>query len=338
MFENKTILITGGTGSWGNELTTQLLEMNPKEIIIYSRSELSQVNMQRKFNNPKLKFIIGDIRDYESIQQATRDAEYIFHLAALKHVPICEEQPYEAIKTNITGVKNLIRAAIENKAVKVIDVSTDKAVEPMNVYGMTKAIGEKLIIHANTITDKTKFVCIRAGNVLGTNGSVVPYFIDQVKRCKEITITDIEMTRYFLTLKQAIGLIFKAIKSSIGGETFVMKMPGYKIIDIARIILDEFGNEQCNIKIIGKRPGEKLHEVLISKYEVDNSYIYDKDYFVILPQINIEDLKEYYKKLNLKSLNKKEYSSNDYVLGYNEAKEMLIRGGFIHIKENNINI
>ncbi|MBW9158424.1 MULTISPECIES: SDR family NAD(P)-dependent oxidoreductase [Clostridium] len=338
MFEGKSILITGGTGSWGNELTTQLLQMNPNQIIIYSRSELNQVNMQRKFNNPKLKFIIGDIRDYDSIKQATKDVQYIFHLAALKHVPICEEQPYEAIKTNITGVKNLINAAIENNVVKVIDVSTDKAVEPINVYGMTKAIGEKLIIHASTISENTKFVCIRAGNVLGTNGSVVPYFIDQVKRGNEITITDTEMTRYFLTLKQAIQLIFKAIKSSIGGETFVMKMPGYKIVDIASIIQDEFGNEHCSVKIIGKRPGEKVHEVLISNYEAENAYIYDKDYFIILPQINIEGLKEYYKKLNLKSLNKKEYSSNDYVLGYNEAKEMLIKGGFIDNKENNINL
>lgn len=339
MFEDKSILITGGTGSWGNELTTQLLEMNPKQIIIYSRSELNQVNMQRKFNNPKLKFIIGDIRDYESIKQATIDVEYIFHLAALKHVPICEQQPYEAIKTNITGVKNLINAAIENNVVKVIDVSTDKAVEPMNVYGMTKAIGEKLIIHANTITDKTSFVCIRSGNVLGTNGSVVPYFIDQVKNYNEITITDTEMTRYFLTLKQAIQLIFKAIKSSIGGETFVMKMPGYKIVDLAKIIQDEFGDEHCSVKIIGKRPGEKLHEVLISRYEAENAYIYDKDYFVILPQINIENLKEYYKKLNLNPLNKIEYSSTDYVLGYNEAKEMLIKGGFINNnKEININL
>ncbi|MGV8980200.1 SDR family NAD(P)-dependent oxidoreductase [Clostridium sp.] len=336
MFEGKTILITGGTGSWGNELTTQMLEMNPRQIIIYSRSELNQVNMERRFNNPKLKFIIGDIRDYESIKQATKNVEYIFHLAALKHVPICEQQPNEAIKTNITGVKNLISAAIENNVIKVIDVSTDKAVEPVNVYGMTKAIGEKLIIHANTISDNTKFVCIRAGNVLGTNGSVVPYFIDQVKRCNEITITDPKMTRYFLTLKQAIQLIFKAINSSIGGETFVMKMPGYNIIDIARIIQEEFGDENCSLKIIGKRPGEKINEVLISKYEAENAYIYDKDYFVILPQINIEGLKEYYKKLNLNPLNQKEYSSNDYLLGYNEAKKMLIKGGFVKNSENNI--
>ncbi|MGH4120167.1 SDR family NAD(P)-dependent oxidoreductase [Clostridium sp.] len=332
MFENKTILITGGTGSWGNELTTQLLEMNPKKIIIYSRSELNQVNMQRKFNNTKLEFIIGDIRDYESINEATKNVDYIFHLAALKHVPICEQQPDEAIKTNIIGVKNLISAAIQNNVVKVIDVSTDKAVEPVNVYGMTKAIGEKLIIHANVITSKTKFVCIRAGNVLGTNGSVVPYFIDQVKRCNEITVTDTEMTRYFLTLKQAIQLIFKAIRSSIGGEIFVMKMPGYKIVDIATIIQAEFGDEHCTVKIIGKRPGEKVNEVLISKYEAENAYIYDNDYFVILPQINIEGLKEYYKKLNLNPLSKKEYSSSDSVLGYNEAKKMLIKGGFINNK------
>lgn len=334
MFENKSILITGGTGSWGNELTTQLLERNPKQIIIYSRSELNQVNMQRRFNNEKLRFIIGDIRDYESIKEATRNIDYIFHLAALKHVPICEEQPYEAIKTNIKGVENLIKVAIENNVTKVIDVSTDKAVEPINVYGMTKAIGEKLIIHANTITDKTKFVCIRAGNVLGTNGSVVPYFIEQVKKFNEITITDVEMTRYFLTLKQAIQLLFKATRDSIGGETFVMKMPGYKIIDIAKIMQNELGDENCKIRVLGKRPGEKLHEVLISRYEVENAYIYDENYFVILPQLHIDGLKEYYIKGKLKALNAQGYASNDCILEYNEAKKMLIEGGFINNKKN----
>jgi FlaA1/EpsC-like NDP-sugar epimerase len=336
MFENKSILITGGTGSWGNELTTQLLKMNIAQIIIYSRSELNQVNMQRRFNNSKLKFVIGDIRDYNALKRATENVDYIFHLAALKHVPICEQQPYEAIKTNIVGVENLIKVAIENDVKKVIDVSTDKAVDPINVYGMTKSIGEKLIIHANTMTEYTKFVCIRAGNVLGTNGSVVPYFIDQVKRFNEITITDPEMTRYFLTLKQAIGLLFKAIINSIGGETFVMKMPGYKITDIAAVIKDELEDENCKVRIIGKRPGEKLNEVLISRYEAENSYIYDNNYFVILPQIDINGLKESYKKYALQPLNKKEYSSNDYVLGYEEAKKMLIKGGFIKNKKLNV--
>lgn len=329
MFEGSSILITGGTGSWGNELVTQLLQMNPTQIIIYSRSELNQVNMQRKFSSHKLRFVIGDVRDYKALKQATKNVDYIFHLAALKHVPICEMQPYEALKTNIIGVNNLIRAAIKNDVKKVIDVSTDKAVDPINVYGMTKAIGEKLIIHANTLTEHTKFVCIRGGNVLGTNGSVVPYFINQVKKFNKITITDPEMTRYFLTLKQAIGLLFKAIINSIGGETFVMKMPGYKIVDIAKIIKGEFGDENCEIKIIGKRPGEKLHEILISRYESENAYCYDDDYFVILPQIEIGDLKEYYRRLKLKPLGKREYSSCDNLLGLEKAKEMLIKGGFI---------
>lgn len=329
MFEGAKILITGATGSWGNELVTQLLEMNPMEIIVYSRSELNQVNMQRAFNNPKLKFIIGDVRDYKALKRATKGVDYLFHLAALKHVPICEEQPYETIKTNIVGVENIIKASIENQIKKVIDVSTDKAVDPINIYGITKAMGEKLIIHGNTLTDYTKFLCIRGGNVLGTNGSVVPYFIDQVKKFNELTITDERMTRYFLTLKQAIQLLFKAIASSVGGETFVMKMPSYKILDIAKIIANEFGDENCNIKVIGKRPGEKLHEVLISKYEAENSYIYDDDYFVILPQINIKGLNEHYSNLNLKPMDKEEYSSNDFLLGYDEAKEMLIEGGFI---------
>ncbi|WP_127836465.1 polysaccharide biosynthesis protein [Clostridium prolinivorans] len=332
MFKESKILITGATGSWGNELVTQLLDMKPNKIVIYSRSELNQVNMQRKFNNDKLKFIIGDIRDYNALKQASQGIDYIFHLAALKHVPICEEQPYEAIKTNILGIENIIKAAIENNVKKVIDVSTDKAVDPINVYGMTKAIGEKLIIHANTITDTTKFVCIRAGNVLGTNGSVVPYFINQVKKFNQITITDLEMTRYFLTLKQAIELLFKGITNSVGGEIFVMKMPGYKISDIASIIKDEFGDENCKLKEIGKRAGEKLHEVLISRYEAENSYIYDNDYYVILPQIYIPGLKEYYNKLNLKPLNKEEYSSKDYLLGIKEAREMLVKGGFISEK------
>lgn len=333
MFEVTNVLITGATGSWGNELVTQLLDMNPAQIVVYSRSELNQVNMQRNFNCNKLKFIIGDIRDYAALKQASKNIDYIFHLAALKHVPICEEQPYEAIKTNVTGIENLIRAAIENNIKKVIDVSTDKAVDPINVYGMTKAIGEKLIIHANTLTDKTKFVCIRAGNVLGTNGSVVPFFIDQIKRFNEIKVTDPEMTRYFLTLKQAIGLLFKAIENSIGGETFVMKMPGYKIIDIAKIIGDEFGNKNYKLTITGKRPGEKLHEVLISKYEAENAFIYDNDYFVILPQIEVSGIKEYYNQLKLKPLNMEEYSSKDYLLDMEKAKEMLINGKFIDKQE-----
>ena len=182
MFDNSKIFISGATGSWGQTLITLLLsKYNVKEIICFSRGELQQVLMKRKFNNPKLKFVIGDVRDYESVRMATRDVDYIFHLAALKHVPVCEENVQETIKTNITGTTNIVNAAIENRVKKVIDVSSDKAVEPINLYGMTKAVGEKIIVQANELSDYTKFVCIRGGNVMGSSGSVIPLFINQIK-------------------------------------------------------------------------------------------------------------------------------------------------------------
>ncbi len=328
MFEEKRVLITGGTGSWGYELVKQLIAKKPAKIIIFSRNEFSQVIMKRRFNSPILQFVIGDVRDYHALENVTKNIDYIFHLAALKHVPICESQPDEAIKTNIEGVENLIKAAVNNRVVKVIDVSTDKAVLPLNVYGMTKSLGERLIIHANTLSE-TGFVCIRAGNVLGTNGSVVPYFIKQAQRNEAITLTDPAMTRFFLTLQEAISLLFKASEGSVGGETFVMKMPGFKIFNIAKVIKDEIGNGQTAIKVIGKRPGEKVHEVLISKYEAENSFIYDQEYFVILSQLTMPDLSHYYNQKGLKPIKQEEYTSNDHVLGYQETKEILRQGGFI---------
>jgi FlaA1/EpsC-like NDP-sugar epimerase len=282
IFNNSRILITGGTGSWGQTLTRMLLEKyNPKEIIVFSRGELQQVLMQRKFQNPKIKYVIGDVRDYEAIKFATVGVDYIFHMAALKHVPICEEHPQEAIKTNITGTTNIVNASILNGVKKVIDVSTDKAVEPVNLYGMTKSVGEKVIIQANDLSTATKFVCIRGGNVMGSNGSVIPYFIDQIKSGGPITITDIRMTRFFLTLEEAIELLFKAAEDSIGGETFVMNMPACYITEIAEILMEQHG--PVEIKEIGGRPGEKLDEMLISKHESPLAYYYDENYFVILP-------------------------------------------------------
>ena len=327
MFENKTIFITGGTGSWGNELTTQLLEKDPKQILIYSRSELHQVNMQRKFNNPKLKFLIGDIRDHDRLVECTKGVDYIFHLAALKHVPVCEEQPYEAIKTNIVGTKNIIEAAKLNKVKKVIDVSTDKAVDPLNLYGMTKAIGERLIIQANLEPSDTQFVCIRGGNVLGTNGSVVPFFADQINRYKKISLTDKRMTRYFLTLKQAIHLLFKASEKSHGGETFVMKMPSCKIADLAEVMVKELSRDPVQILETGIRPGEKIHEVLVSRYESPLTYQYDENYFVILPQLKIDDLESKYKRLSKVAF--EEYSSNDSLMSMDDIQKMLKDGKFI---------
>ncbi|WP_408010749.1 polysaccharide biosynthesis protein [Pseudalkalibacillus sp. A8] len=325
---NKTILITGGTGSWGHELVKQLLEKNPKEIRIFSRNEASQVHMQHEFEyNPKLNFIIGDIREYQGLAKASEGVDYIYHLAALKHVPICEHQPYEALKTNVLGTQHVIEAAIQNNVEKVIYISTDKAANPSNFYGMTKAIGEKLIIYANVLSPSTRFVCVRGGNVLGTNGSVIHVFKRQIQQKGEIGITDKRMTRFFLTLHDAIKLLFKATDESKGGEIFVMKMPTCSIIDLAEVLIEASGKEGVTIKESGIRPGEKLHEILLSEYESNTTVYFDEEYFVILPTIDLKELKEHYqsyKKIDLHS-----YSSHEMLMSKAEIKEMLLKGGFL---------
>ena len=326
MFNGKRIFISGATGSWGQTLTRMLLaNYDPLEIICFSRGELQQVLMQRKFKDSRLKFVVGDVRDYEAVRFAMRDVDVVFHLAALKHVPICEDHPQEAIKTNITGTTNIVNAAIENRVAKVIDVSTDKAVEPLNLYGMTKSVGEKLIIQANDLSDHTKFVCIRGGNVMGSNGSVIPYFVEQIKSGGPITITDLEMTRFFLTLEEAIQLLFKASKDSIGGETFVMNMPACYIRDVADVLMDHYG--RVDITEIGSKPGEKLDEMLISKHEALQSYCYDKNYYVILPTNPSFELLDHYNLLE--KFNHTEFSSRTKLMNHSEIKQMLIKGGFI---------
>ncbi|ALC82141.1 MULTISPECIES: polysaccharide biosynthesis protein [Bacillus] len=328
MFPNKTILVTGGTGSWGQELVNQLLYNGPKEIRIFSRNETSQVTMKQKFNNnPKLKFVIGDVRDKEAVIEVCEGVDYIFHLAALKHVPVCESQPLEALKTNVIGTQNIIEAAIVNEVEKVINISTDKAANPSNFYGITKAMGEKLIINANVLTDKTKFVCVRGGNILGTNGSVIPVFKHDIKNYSKIGITDKEMTRFFLTVKDAIKLLFKATYESHGGEIFVMKMPTCKILDLAQVLIDKYADDEVIIEESGIRPGEKLHEILLTEFESHNTIVYDNEYFVILPTIPIEGLKEYYKAYPQVKLDT--YCSSDNIISYEEIKAMLKDGGFL---------
>lgn len=321
MFNNKRILITGGSGSWGNELTKQILKYNPKEIIIYSRGELAQVNMSRKFKNDKIKYIIGDIRDYEVLNRTCKDIDYIFHLAALKHVPICENMPQEAIKTNIIGTSNLINASINNGVKKVIDVSSDKAVCANNLYGMTKAIGEKLTIQANSLSKDTDFICIRGGNVLGSNGSVLPYFIDQIKTYNEVNITDNKMTRFFLTLPEAVKLLFQTLEHSVGGEIFVMNMPSFYISQLVTVLIEKYGNNQTKKNIIGIREGEKLHELLISEYEAKNTFIFNDNYYVILPEINTQRNYNHINKINKVKFEK--FSSFDNLKDINILKELL---------------
>lgn len=326
MFDNSKIFVSGATGSWGQTLITLLLDSyNVEEIVCYSRGELQQVLMKRKFNNPKLKFVIGDVRDYEAVKNATKGVDYIFHLAALKHVPVCEENVQETIKTNIIGTTNIVNAAIENRVKKVIDVSSDKAVEPINLYGMTKAVGEKIIVQANDLTDYTKFVCIRGGNVMGSSGSVIPLFIDQIKKGGPLTITDQKMTRFFLTLEEAIYLLFKASIDSIGGETFVMNMPSCYIKDLADVLMKEYG--EVEIRETGMRPGEKLDEMLISHHESQLTYCYDDNYFVTLPAGHNQALSTRYQ--GHKSFPYQEFSSKTKIMNKEEIKLMLKKGKFI---------
>ncbi|MBU1046016.1 polysaccharide biosynthesis protein [Patescibacteria group bacterium] len=327
MFDNQKILITGGTGSWGREITRQLLEKyNPREIVIYSRGEFAQVQMDRWFKNPKLKFVIGDVSSLSTLEAAMAEVDYVFHLAALKHVPVCENNPWQSIKTNIIGTQNVIRAAIDNMVKLVIDCSSDKACAPVNMYGLCKAIGEKLMIHANQESAKTKFVCTRAGNVMGTQGSIIPFFRSLAEEGKDIPITDFNMTRYYITIDEAISLLVKATEHCAGGEIFVMKMPACKIIDLAEVIIEELGSSS-KLQEIGIRPGEKLHEYLISEYEAKDTIIFNDTYYLILPQGDINNLREKYK--DFKKFEGDKYSSSDKLMNKEEIREKLKKGGFI---------
>lgn len=328
MFENKIVLVTGGTGSWGHELVKQLLTHNPKQIRIFSRNESVQFTMKQEFdNNPKLHFIIGDIKEKESLVTASKEVDFIFHLAALKHVPVCEDQPIEALKTNVIGTQNVIDAAINCNVKRVVYISTDKASNPSNFYGLSKAMGERLIIHANTLKTNTRFVCIRGGNVLGTNGSVIHVFKKHIQEKQKIGITDLNMTRFFLTVQDAIKLVFKATFESIGGEIFVMKMPAFKILDLAHVLIEASNIENIKIETLGIRPGEKINELLLSKYESKTTISYDDEYYVILPSIYIPGLEEHYAKY--KAVNLESYHSGTNLLSREEIKLMLMKGGFI---------
>lgn len=327
MFKNKIILITGGTGSWGYELVRQLLKENPKEIRILSRNENNQVIMKRTFHfDPRLQFIIGDIKEKPLLTAAFENVNYVFHLAALKHVTVCEDQPYEALKTNVIGTQNVIEAALEKKVDKVIYISTDKAANPANFYGFTKSIGERLIIHANLLSSHTTFVCVRAGNVLGSNGSVVHIFKQQILENKKISITDKNMTRFFLTLEEAISLLFKAAKESVGGEIFVMNMPSCRIQDLA-IVLGKAYGKHVEFEELGVRPGEKIHEILFSEYESVNTVKFDSNYFVILPKIRLNQIEERYQ--SFQRVETKSYASNEHLMTHDEIHQMLKKGKFI---------
>lgn len=329
-----SILITGGSGSWGNELVTQLLKNHqPKEIKIYSRGEHKQVEMKRKFQNSRLQFIIGDVRDKNKMRLSMEGVDLVFHLAALKHVPICEENPWETVQTNVIGIQNVIEAAIENGVQKVVDISTDKAVDPFNLYGVTKASGEKLMIAANQYSQHTQFVCIRGGNVLGTNGSVVPLFKEQIKVLNELTLTDPRMTRFMMRVEDAIKLVLHATAHAVGGEVFVMKTPSCRIPELAAVLIKRLGNQDTKVKTIGIRPGEKLSEVLVSRYEMPRT-LEDDEYFIILPQIHLSRTEDHYAKhRGLKFKHPEFNSDNTHIMKPQELEALLDVDGWLDDNE-----
>ena len=315
---NENILILGGTGSWGKQLVKELLNNSEtSSIIVFSRNEYNQVIFKREFNDPRIKFIIGDVRDYDAVFNACHNVDILYLLSALKHVPICEEQPNEAIKTNIIGTQNVIKASIVQRVSKVIDVSSDKAASPSNLYGMTKAVGEKLILNANKCSS-TRFKCIRGGNVLGSNGSVCQLFIDQIKKDNVVTVTSKEMSRYFLTLEQAIKLLITACE--FDADMLVMKMPSCLIWDLARVLIEHYGNKDTKIIETGIRPGEKLHELLVTEWEAIKTYQLGEDFYVISDTF-----------LNLPKVKFPFYGSNSQpYMTEKQIKLLLAQGGFLN--------
>ncbi|MEH1867854.1 MAG: UDP-N-acetylglucosamine 4,6-dehydratase (inverting) [Nostoc sp.] len=283
MFNGKSILITGGTGSFGKQFVkTVLSRYQPQKVIVYSRDELKQYEMAQEFNAPVMRYFIGDVRDRDRLRLAMRGVDYVIHAAALKHIPAAEYNPMECIKTNIHGANNVIDIALDQEVEKVIALSTDKAVNPINLYGATKLAADKLFVAANNIvgTMRTRFAVVRYGNVVGSRGSVVPFFQKLIQeKAPEIPITDPRMTRFWITLQQAVDLVFNSFERMQGGEIFVPKIPSMKITDLAETLAPG-----VPIKIVGIRPGEKLHEAMFSS-EASHLVLEFSDHYVIRPTI-----------------------------------------------------
>ena len=270
MFKDKTLLITGGTGSFGNAVLKRFLDSDIGEIRIFSRDEKKQDDMRKRFSNPKLKFYLGDVRDYQSILNSTRGVDYIFHAAALKQVPSCEFHPMEAVKTNVLGTENVLEAAIQNEVKRVVCLSTDKAVYPINAMGISKAMMEKVMVAKSRNVDETKTVICgtRYGNVMASRGSVIPLFVEQIRENKPLTITDPNMTRFMMTLADAVDLVLYAFEHGNNGDLFVQKAPGATVEVLAKALTQIVGKPDHKINIIGTRHGEKLYEALLSREEM----------------------------------------------------------------------
>ena len=267
-FKQKTLLITGGTGSFGNAVLKRFLDTDIEEIRIFSRDEKKQDDMRKRYNNPKLKFYIGDVRDYQSVLSAVRGVDFIYHAAALKQVPSCEFHPMEAVKTNVLGTENVLEAAISSGVKRVICLSTDKAVYPINAMGISKAMMEKVVVAKSRSSNETVICATRYGNVMASRGSVIPLFVDQIKAGQPITITDPDMTRFMMTLDDAVDLVLYAFEHGSPGDIYVQKAPAATIETLAHALTELMGLPEHEVRIIGTRHGEKLFEALLSREEM----------------------------------------------------------------------
>ncbi len=314
MFTGKKILITGGTGSLGQALSKRLLTLGVDIIRIYSRNESKQIEMEAKFKDKRLRFLLGDVRDLNRLTRALEDIDYVFHAAALKHVPKIEYNPFEAINTNVLGSQNVIEACLHANVEKAICIGTDKAVSPLNTYGATKLLMEKLFVTANNYLDpkkhKTKFIAVRYGNVFGSSGSVIPKFIELIKNKQKITITDPNMTRFSITMEQALDFILNAAQSGKGSEIFVPDIKSYSILTLRDALSEIF--TKIDDEIVGIRPGEKLHEVLINKEEIRYTWKFNNMYMItnpLYPLFNVDSIEKVYD--GIKKVKNSELYSSD---------------------------
>lgn len=330
MFDNKVLMITGGTGSFGNTVLKRLLTTNVKEIRVFSRDEKKQEEMRIDLSNDKLKFYIGDVRDYDSLVQAMVGVDYIFHAAALKQVPSCEFYPMEAVKTNVIGTENVLNAAITANVKRVVVLSTDKAVYPINAMGISKAMAEKLLVAKSRIVPEggTVICATRYGNVMASRGSVIPLFVSQLKEGKPLTVTDPAMTRFLMSLEDSVDLVFHAFEHAEQGDIFVQKAPASTVEDLAQALKELYGSE-LPVKIIGTRHGEKLYESLISREEMAKSE--DMERYYRIPADNRDlNYNKYFidGEENMSEID--DYTShNTEQLNVNAVKELLLRLDFV---------
>ena len=325
MFNNKTLLITGGTGSFGNAVLRRFLKTNLTEIRIFSRDELKQDDMRKKYNNEKIKFYLGDVRDVNSLDDAIKGVDYIFHAAALKQVPSCEFYPMQAVSTNVVGTENVLNTAIKYGVKKVIVLSTDKAVYPINAMGISKAMMEKIAVakSRNLNDNETTICCTRYGNVMASRGSVIPLFINQIKDGKDITITDPKMTRFMMSLDEAVDLVKFAFNNGKNGDIFVQKSPAATIELLAKTLTNVLNKPEHTIKIIGTRHGEKLYETLLTREEMVNAVDMDK-YYKIPSDTRDLNYSKYFEDGEVITEADDYNSHNTYRLNLNELEKMLL--------------